>query len=186
VAEAAALGHGARPATASRSLVFLNTGSGRGKSTAALGTVVRALAQDWRVCFVQFFRPKGTRAGDELMCKRLGVEWVDGGSTTTEDPHAADFSEENAVAAWQRARRAMAGGHYRLVVLDEISYPLSNEWLKVEEVTQAIASRAPQVSIVMTCRKAPDELVEVADVITEMTQRYGRQGRGLPRCIADN
>jgi cob(I)alamin adenosyltransferase len=153
------------------SLVFLNMGAGRGKSTAALGMVLRTLSRDRRVCFVQFFRPPGVAPVDELVCRRLGVEWVDG-LRGTGDERAGVSSSNRADAAWQRARRALAGGHYGLVVLDEISHPLAQGWLAVEEVVEGITSRALHVSVVMTCRRAPEELVRVSDVVTEMTPHH--------------
>src|SRR5947207_13169977 len=112
-----------------RSLVRVNTGDGKGKSTAAFGVVMRAVARDWRVCVIQFIKSDKWKVGEEAVARRLGVEWLKGGDGFTWESPDLDESAGRARAAWQLAAAAIAGGEYELVVLDEITYPLNYGWL---------------------------------------------------------
>jgi cob(I)alamin adenosyltransferase len=148
--------------------VVVNTGDGKGKSTAAFGVVMRALARDWNVAVVQFLKSGQWQVGEEKIARRLGVEWRAIGEGFTWD--SADLSEDEAVAkeAWSQARALIASGEYRLVVLDEITYPMNWGWISTEEVAQAIRDRPERVNVVATGRDAPQALVDVADTVTEM------------------
>ena len=111
------------------SLVLLNTGNGKGKSTAALGVVLRALALGWPVCVVQFLKSEGWSAGEEVICRRLGVTWLKRGDGFTWDSANMDASRDRALATWVRAKETLSSGEYRLVVLDEVTYPLAFGWI---------------------------------------------------------
>jgi cob(I)alamin adenosyltransferase len=150
------------------SLVLLNTGDGKGKSTAAFGVVLRALAQGWPVCVIQFLKSSGWTTGEEQICERLGVTWIKGGDGFTWASSDPDESRACARAAWSLAADLLALGPYRLLVLDELTLPLAFGWLETERVVGAIRSRQDGVNVVITGRGAPPELVEVADVVTEM------------------
>jgi len=151
------------------SVVMVNTGDGKGKSTAAFGVVVRAVARDWQVAVVQFVKSGEWRVGEEAVCRdRLGVDWWAIGEGFTWD--SDDLSRDQAVAveAWAHAKATIAAGRHRLVVLDEITYPINWGWLDGGEVAAAIAERPATVNIVCTGRDAPPALVDVADTVTEM------------------
>jgi cob(I)alamin adenosyltransferase len=153
------------------SVVLVNTGDGKGKSTAAFGTVVRAVARGWRVAVVQFLKSGRWQVGEEAVCRdRLGVDWFAIGEGFTWE--SADLGEDEAVAqaAWDHARALLAAGEHRLVVLDEITYPMQWGWIAIDQVVDAIAQRPPQVNVVCTGRSAPAELLEVADTATEMVK----------------
>jgi cob(I)alamin adenosyltransferase len=170
----------ARPAgKRQRSLVIVNTGDGKGKSTAAFGVVMRGVARDWRVCVVQFIKSGKWKVGEEKVGIALGVDWLKGGDGFTWDSPDLDQSRGRAVAAWALAAKAIASGEYKLVVLDEITYPLNWGWLELEEVIGAIRSRPEAVNIVATGRDAPPELIEVADTVTEMTKIKHAYDRGI-------
>ncbi len=156
------------PGERRRSLVIVNTGDGKGKSTAAFGIVMRAVARGWRVCVIQFIKSGKWKVGEEAVGRQLGVDWLQGGDGFTWDSPNLEESEGRAIAAWALAARALASGDYELVVLDEITYPLNWGWLDREEVIAAIRGRAERVNVVATGRDAPDELVAVADTVTEM------------------
>jgi cob(I)alamin adenosyltransferase len=151
------------------SVVVVNTGDGKGKSTAAFGVVVRGVARGWDVAVVQFLKSGRWQVGEEQVCRdRLGVDWYAIGEGFTWD--SADLSEDEAVAsaAWSHAAALIAAGQHRLVVLDEITYPMTWGWISTDEVVAAIAERPAKVNVVCTGRDAPAGLVEVADTVTEM------------------
>jgi cob(I)alamin adenosyltransferase len=153
-----------------RSLVLVNTGEGKGKSTAAFGVVMRAVATGWRVCVIQFIKSDKWKVGEEKIGRQLGVEWLKGGDGFTWESPDLDKSEGRAAAAWQLAAATIAGGEYRLVVLDEITYPMNWGWIDTEAVVEAIRTRPAQVNIVATGRDAPQALIETADTVTEMVK----------------
>jgi cob(I)alamin adenosyltransferase len=151
------------------SVVVVNTGDGKGKSTAAFGIVVRGVARGWDVAVVQFLKSGKWRVGEEAVCRdRLGVDWFAIGEGFTWE--SEDLSQDEAVAraAWDHARSLIETGAHRLVVLDEITYPMSWGWIDSAEVVATIAGRPATVNVVCTGRDAPAELVEVADTVTEM------------------
>jgi cob(I)alamin adenosyltransferase len=161
----------ARPARRrAPSLVLVNTGDGKGKSTAAFGVIMRAVARGWRVCVIQFLKSGRWRTGEEQVGRRLGVDWNPMGDGFTWDSEDLEASRATAVAAWEAARRALASGDYQLVVLDEITYPMNWGWIPGAEVAEAIRSRPETVNVVATGRDAPPELLEVADTVTEMVK----------------
>jgi len=156
---------GAHPA---RSIVLVNTGDGKGKSTAAFGVVMRASARGWRVGVVQFLKSGEWRVGEEDIARRLGVEWWALGDGFTWD--SSDLTQDQAVArdAWARAKALIQGGEHQLVVLDEITYPMTWGWIDTDDVVATIRDRPAQVNVVATGRDAPAALIEVADTATEM------------------
>ena len=162
-----------------RSLVLVNTGDGKGKSTAAFGVVMRGVARGWRVCVIQFIKSGKWKVGEEAVGRQLGVEWLKGGDGFTWESPDLEQSRGRAVAAWQLAAATIAGGEYELVVLDEITYPLNYGWLPVDDVLGAIRTRPEHVNIVATGRNAPDGLVELADTVTEMRKVKHAFDRGI-------
>jgi cob(I)alamin adenosyltransferase len=159
----------ARPARRrAPSLVLVNTGDGKGKSTAAFGVVMRAVARDWRVCVIQFLKSGRWRTGEEQLGRRLGVDWNPMGDGFTWESEDLDASQAKAVAAWAAARRVLASGDYQLVVLDEVTYPMNWGWIQTAEVVEAIRTRPEAVNVVATGRDAPEALLAVADTVTEM------------------
>jgi cob(I)alamin adenosyltransferase len=150
------------------SVVLVNTGDGKGKSTAAFGVVLRAVARGWRVCVVQFLKSGRWRTGEEQLGRRLGVDWNPMGDGFTWESEDLDATRAKAVAAWAAARRAIASGDYQLVVLDEVTYPMNWGWVDAAEVVAAIRGRPEAVNVVATGRDAPAALVAVADTVTEM------------------
>jgi cob(I)alamin adenosyltransferase len=162
-----------------RSLVLVNTGDGKGKSTAAFGIVMRALARDWRVCVIQFVKSEKWKVGEEAVARRLGVEWLKGGDGFTWDSPDLDQSAGRARAAWQLASAALAGGDYQLIVLDEITYPVNWGWIDGDAVIAAIRARPDHVNVVATGRDAPPPLIEAADTVTEMVKVKHVYDRGI-------
>jgi cob(I)alamin adenosyltransferase len=169
----------ARPTVRPRSLVLVNTGDGKGKSTAAFGVVLRALARDWRVCVVQFIKSDKWKVGEEKIARQLGVDWLKGGDGFTWESPDLDRSEGRAAAAWRLAADVIATGDHQLVVLDEITYPMNWGWIDAAAVIDAIRDRPAHVNVVATGRDAPDALIEIADTATEMVKIRHAYDRGI-------
>ena len=162
-----------------RSLVLVNTGDGKGKSTAAFGVVMRAVARNWRVCVIQFIKSGKWKVGEEAVGRRLGVDWLKGGDGFTWESPDLDESRGRAVAAWALAAAAIEGGEYQLVVLDEVTYPITYDWIDLDDVISTIRDRPEHVNIVVTGRNAPEALIELADTVTEMTKVKHAYDRGI-------
>jgi cob(I)alamin adenosyltransferase len=161
--------HDHPPRRKADSLVLVNTGDGKGKSTAAFGVIVRGVARGWQVGVVQFIKSGKWRTGEEAVCRdRLGVDWWVIGEGFSWD--STDLTRDQAVAqaAWQHARDVIAAGEHRLVVLDEITYPMNWGWIDTDQVVTALRERPPHVNVVCTGRNAPAGLLEVADTVTSM------------------
>src|SRR5260370_42140549 len=153
-----------------RSLVLVNTGDGKGKSTAAFGVMMRAVARDWRVCVIQFIKSDKWKVGEEKVARQLGVDWLKGGDGFTWESPDLDKSDGRALAAWQLAATAIAGGEYQLVVLDEITYPMNSGWIDSASVIEAIRTRPDRVNGIPTGRDAPAAPIEVPRTLNEMVQ----------------
>jgi cob(I)alamin adenosyltransferase len=161
------------------SVVVVNTGDGKGKSTAAFGVVMRAIARGWRVAVVQFLKSGEWRVGEEQVGRQLGVDWFAIGEGFTWD--SKNLGEDQAVAAkaWEQAASIIGAGEHQLVVLDEITYPMNWGWIDTDEVVRAIRDRPSHVNIVATGRDAPAALIDVADTVTEMRSVKHAYDRGI-------
>ena len=149
------------------SLVILHTGDGKGKTTAAMGIVMRAAGHDQRVAVVQFMKSGRWRSGERLAAEHLGVDWSVIGDGFTWDSEDLDRAAEVAREAWAEAAALIAAGGHDVVVLDEVTYSMTWGWLATEDVVAAVRERPEHVSVVLTGRDAPPELVELADTVTE-------------------
>lgn len=159
--------------------MLLNTGDGKGKSTAAFGVVLRGVARDWKVCVVQFIKSDRWKVGEEAVAGRLGVDWLKGGDGFTWESTDLDSSAGRAAAAWELAAATIAAGEHQLVVLDEVTYPVTYGWIEVAAVVDAIRNRPAHVNLVLTGRNAAPELIEVADTVTEMVKVKHPYDRGI-------
>jgi cob(I)alamin adenosyltransferase len=151
-------------------LVIVNTGNGKGKSTAAFGVVFRAWGRGWKIAVLQFVKSQTNNYGERRAAKKLGIEWHalgDGWTWTSKD---LDKTAELAREGWERAKPYLASGEWDLVVLDELTYTFKYGWLAVEEVVETLRARHERTHVIITGRNAPPELVEFADLVTEMTE----------------
>ena len=153
------------------SRVLVNTGDGKGKSSAAWGVMLRAVSAGWRVAVVQFLKSGRWRTGEEEAARRLGVDWWSLGDGFTWDSEDMDETRAAAREAWRSASELIRAGEHGLVILDEVTYPMTWGWIDTREVIETIRSRPPEVSVIATGRDAPDELREIADTVTEMVSR---------------
>ena len=150
------------------SLVLVNTGDGKGKSTAAFGTLLRAVALGWPVAVVQFLKSGDWQVGEEKICRELGVDWIVAGDGFTWDSTDLDESKAKAQAAWQAASERLSEGNHRLLILDEISYAMTWGWVETAEVVEALKGRPSNVNVVLTGRDMPEAVIASADTVTEM------------------
>jgi cob(I)alamin adenosyltransferase len=150
------------------SLVLVNTGNGKGKSSAAFGVMLRALARDWKVAVVQFVKSSEWKVGEEKMGRQLGVTWHALGGGFTWDSDNLQHDIDLARAAWSVAAQVIADGDHELVILDELTYLCTWGWVDTAEVVAAISNRPRHVNVIVTGRDAPQAIIDVADTVTEM------------------
>jgi cob(I)alamin adenosyltransferase len=156
--------------TIEKGLLMVHTGTGKGKSTAAFGLVLRCLGHGFPVAIVQFVKGKwqtGERVALERFPELVSIRSMGEGFTWETQDRARDIAA--ARAAWEMARAVLADPRYRLVLLDELNIVLRYDYLPVAEVVAALASRRPDLHVVVTGRNARPELIEAADLVTEMT-----------------
>ncbi len=152
------------------SLVVVNTGNGKGKSSAAFGTMLRGIARGWNVAVIQFVKSGDWKVGEETMGERLGVEWLAVGDGFTWDSDDLEHDKRLAADGWAKATEIINSGDYDLVILDEVTYLPSFGWLEAEEIAEVLRNRPRHVNVVVTGRDAAAEIVELADTVTEMRE----------------
>lgn len=151
-----------------RGVFLVNTGNGKGKSSAAFGLVARALGHGRQVAVVQFVKSRSD-TGEEGFFRNLpGVAWHVMGEGFTWETQDRERDAATARAAWEVARRYLADEAFGLVVLDELTYAFKYGWLDLDEVLAAFAARPRQQHLVVTGRAAPAGLMEAADTVTDM------------------
>ncbi|WP_050604523.1 cob(I)yrinic acid a,c-diamide adenosyltransferase [Ruegeria sp. 6PALISEP08] len=153
-----------------RGLVLINTGKGKGKSSAAFGVVIRALGWGQKVAVVQFIKGKWKTGERRFFEERDLVTWHTMGEGFTWDTQDRERDIAAANAAFDKARALMSSGEYDLVVLDEINIALRYEYLTVEQVIDGLNARSDKTSVFLTGRDAPQALRDYADLVTEMTE----------------
>lgn len=151
-------------------LTIVYTGNGKGKSTAAFGMVFRAWGRGWNVAVLQFVKSSTNNYGERRAAKKLGIEWHSMGDGWTWTSKDLDRTAEMARAGWERAQPYLHGGEYDLVILDEFTYTMKYGWLNVDDVVASLQSRHERTNVVITGRNAPQELLDYADLVTEMTE----------------
>jgi len=163
-----------------RGLVFVHTGDGKGKSTAAFGLALRAHGRGKAVKIYQFMKVPSARFGEHRMFEQLGVPIEglgDGFSWKSRDlEHSAQLARDG----WVRAAATIRAGEHFLVVLDEVMYPLRYGWLPLDDVLSCLRERPPHVHVVLTGRGAPQELIDTADTVTEMLMHKHHFKAGVP------
>jgi cob(I)alamin adenosyltransferase len=161
------------------SIVLVNTGHGKGKSSAAFGVMGRGWARGWRVGVVQFVKGGKWKTGERKLADHLGVEWHTLGDGFTWESSDLDETAAKGKHAWQVAAEKLASGEYDLLILDELTYAVTYGWVRVEDVVAGIRDRAEGTNVVITGRDAADELVDMADTVTEMRKVKHAYDRGI-------
>ncbi len=152
------------------SRLIVNTGTGKGKSSAAFGVMGRAWARGWRVVVVQFVKSEKWQAGERKLADHLGIEWHTLGDGFTWESTDMDETVAKGRHAWDVAAAKVASGEYDLVILDEVTYVVKYGWVDVDAVVSALRDRPARTNVIATGRYAPEELVAVADTVTEMVK----------------
>lgn len=152
-----------------KGLVIVNTGNGKGKSTAAFGTLLRAWGRGMRVCVIQFIKSETGKWGEVKAANKLGIEWHISGDGFTWLSKDMDETTARALKGWELAQEKIISGNYDMIVLDEFTYPLKFGWLDVSQTIDWLkANKPPELHLIITGRGALPELVEYADLVSEM------------------
>ena len=151
-----------------KGLLLIYTGDDKGKTTAALGTVFRALGHGMRVVVLQFIKGKWRTAERRLGERTKNLIWLTMGNGCT--LQSADPSKNHAAArlAWEKALELLSCENINLLVLDELLYAIDLDFISAKEVKAALELRRHELHVILTGRSAPAELVEIADIVTEM------------------
>jgi cob(I)alamin adenosyltransferase len=155
--------------TEERGLLIVHTGKGKGKSTAAFGMVFRALGHGFKIGIVQFVKGKwGTGERDilEKFSDQVTIRAMGEGFTWDTADRQRDIAA--ASAAWETAREMIADESYRMVLLDELNICLRYDYLPLDEVLEVLRNKPRDTHVIVTGRNAKDELIEIADLVTEM------------------
>ena len=163
-------------------LILINTGPGKGKTTAAMGTALRAVGNGMRVLMLQFLKGSwhygeldAVKAfGENFVLKQMGRGFVKIGGAESE-PEDVRMVEE----AWAEAREAIHSGEWDMVILDEINYAISYKMLDPELVAEALRTKPEMVHVILTGRNAHPSLVELADTVTEMREVKHAYQKGI-------
>lgn len=154
-------------------LLMVYTGNGKGKTTCALGLMMRAAGRGLKCCMIQFMKSRNDRYGEHESAEQLGIEVHTMGDGFTWDTKNPEQDRQTACNTWNLCVEKMRSGDYDLLVFDELVYVLSYKMLPIAEVLEefrAIRAAQPALHIVVTGRDAPAELIEAADLVTEMLE----------------
>lgn len=156
-----------------KGLLMVNTGDGKGKTTCALGLMMRAAGRGMNCCMVQFMKSKNDRYGEHESAELLGIEVHTMGDGFTWDTNDKAQDIKTSEETWELCKQKMHSEEYDLLVFDELVYVLDYKFLDLQKVVdefKAVREKQPHLHIVVTGRNAPPELIEIADLVTEMKE----------------
>ena len=163
-----------------KGLVIVNTGDGKGKTTAALGVLFRAWGRKLNVRMFQFIKHTGAQFGEQRAAKRLGIPIDAMGDGFTWLSKDMERTAALAVEQWERCKDAIVDGDDDIVILDEFTYAMHYGWVAVEEVIETLRRRPSLRHVIITGRYAPEALIEYADLVTEMkVVKHPYQDQGI-------
>jgi len=151
-------------------LVIVYTGNGKGKTSAALGILMRSWGRGMSVCMLSFIKSETANFGEERAARKMGIEMIPLGGGFTWLSKDLDKDRELAQRCWALCREKIESAAYDVIVLDEITYPITYGWLDLEEVLETLRNRPTTLHVVLTGRDAPQGLIDYADLVTEMTE----------------
>ena len=161
------------------SIILVNTGHGKGKSSTAFGVMSRGWARGWTVGVVQFIKSGKWKTGERKLADHLGIEWHTLGDGFTWESQDLDESAAKGRHAFEVAKGMLNGGSFDLLIFDELTYAVKYGWVPVEEVVQALEQRSPNTNVVITGRDCPPEIIEIADTVTEMRKIKHAYDQGI-------
>lgn len=154
-----------------KGLVIVNTGNGKGKTSAALGVMTRAWGRGMRVQVVQFFKHENARFGETRAAEKMGIPFGGTGDGFTWTSKDMDETQARALRGWELAQQIIRANEHEIVILDEFTYLMAFGWLPVAEVVAWLAAnKPPMMHVIITGRDAPPELIDHADLVTEMRE----------------
>ena len=163
-------------------LVIVYTGNGKGKTSAAVGLLMRAWGREKKMAILQFIKNGDFKSGEIIAAGRMGIEVVqagDGWTWASKDMEKTIACGQN---GWEIAKQMILDGSYDIILLDEFTYPLHFAWLDVNEVVEWLKANKPEaLHLIITGRNAPQELVDYANLVTEMVEiKHPFHDEGLP------
>ena len=161
-------------------LVIVNTGEGKGKTTAALGVIFRAWGRDFKIRMFQFIKHTGARFGEHRAAKKLDIPIESMGDGFTWLSKDMDRTAALAVEQWGRCKDAILNGDEDIIVLDEFTYAMHYGWVPVADIVDTLRRRRDTMHVIITGRYAPQELIDCADLVTEMKLiKHPYQDKGI-------
>jgi len=151
-----------------KGLVIVNTGMGKGKSTAAMGLMMRAWGRGMNVQMYQFLKHETANFGEHRAAKKMGIPIIAMGDGFTWLSKDRERTQQLALLQWERCKAAILAGEYDIIILDEFTYLLHYGWLAVSDAIDVLKQRREMMHVVITGRYAAPELVDYADLVTEM------------------
>jgi cob(I)alamin adenosyltransferase len=164
-----------------KGLLMVNTGDGKGKTTAALGVMMRAWGRGMRVCMLQFLKSGDADYGEYETARRLVLDIQPLGDGCTWSSEDLEKTRQVNLQAWETAQQRILSGEYDLIVLDEFTHLLHFEWLDVQQTVDWIVNNKPaNLHLIITGRYAPQSLITAADLVTEMVEiKHPYKDQGL-------
>lgn len=160
-------------------LVLVLTGEGKGKTTSALGMMLRAWGHDMRTVVLQFVKSPDAERGESLAMHKLGLELISWGSGFTWMGDNKQTNRTLAVKLWSRAKEMIGSGQYDLIILDEFTYALKYGWIETEDVLKTLADRPAGLHVIITGRYASAELIKFSDCAVELKSLKHHLRKGI-------
>lgn len=160
-------------------LLLVNTGHGKGKSSAAFGVMARGAMRGWDVGVVQFVKGGSWKTGERKLADQLGIAWHTLGDGFTWESTDLDETAAKGRQAWEVADRMLHSGDLDLLILDECTYAMTFGWVPVADVVEGLRTRSDRTNVVLTGRDCPPEVIEIADTVTEMVNVKHAYERGI-------
>lgn len=157
------------------SIVMMFHGSGWGKTSAAIGYGIRAVGRNWQTSFVQFVKGAAWNSAESHVAQAAGIHWPTFTHQLTWAQDPQQFSDQ----AWSVATQALADPNGGLVILDEVSHAVSNQWLDLGKLLEGIESRCPKTSVILTGQYMPAELHAIADTVTYFSREKHSERTGI-------
>jgi len=160
-------------------LLMIYTGNGKGKTTAALGQMLRVWGWDMKVVMFQFIKDTGLNTGEHRAAKKIGLDIRPLGTGFTWNVKDKEKAAAVALEQWNNCKEAISSGRFDMIILDEISYAILFSWVPLSEMVDTFKQRPAELHLVLTGRKIPEQLIEIADMVTEMNEVKHHYPKGI-------